>query len=121
MLIVFLLATYSLFHQEGVDVISWVAGVQIQLVLLDLCPDGCLQRSGAAEDAIVRPWQVFHQCWEGVIQLFGEKKTKDLVCFTWKCFQKGCMLFHNVLNISESCEPVIVSACLTRAQMEPSR
>lgn len=66
-------STYFLFYEEGVDVISWVAGVQIQLVPLYLRPDGCLQRFGVAEDVIVRPRQMFHQCWESIVELFGEK------------------------------------------------
>lgn len=60
-------APYSLLQQEGVDVISRVAGVQIQLVPLYLRPDRRLQRFGAAKDAIVRTWQVFHQHWESVV------------------------------------------------------
>lgn len=67
-------APYSLLDEEAVDVISWVAGVQIRFMPLNLSPNECLQRCGAAEDAVVRPRQVFHQRWERIIHLFGENR-----------------------------------------------
>lgn len=69
-------APYPLLDEEAVDVISRVAGVQIPFVPLNLTLNECLQRCGAAEDAVVGPRQVFHQRWEGVVQLFGEKTEK---------------------------------------------
>lgn len=67
-------ASYSLLDEEAVDVISWVAGVQIRFMPLNLSPNECLQRCGAAEDAVVRPRQVFHQRWERIVQLLGENR-----------------------------------------------
>lgn len=61
---------YLVFDQEGVNVVLWVTRVQFQLVSLYFCPNRVLQRFGVAEDVIVRPWQVSHQCWECVIKLF---------------------------------------------------
>lgn len=65
---------YPLLYQEGVDVVSWVGWVQVQPVPLDLCLDGSFQNFRVAEDTVVRPRQMFHQCWEGIIQLFVEEE-----------------------------------------------
>lgn len=116
--------------QEAVDVVSWVWGIPVLFVLLNLYSYEVLHIVPDALDCLMRPWQTSHQPWERVVKLqSGADQDSNMT----RHFRKICsakkhvnMLKPMVWIMMRSVEQhsitilSIVLKCCTCVQMEPS-